>query len=56
MKLTDELKGKLANASSEEEAKKILGETKKKVESAGVLLGDDELDKVAGGLAKFFPK
>lgn len=31
MKLTDELKGKLESAASEEEAKKILEETKKSV-------------------------
>lgn len=48
MKLTDELKGKLENA-SEEEAKKILEETKKDVEDAGVILDDAELDKAAGG-------
>ncbi len=56
MKLTDELKGKLENASSDEEAKKILGEAKKKVESAGVILGDDELDQVAGGYFVNMPK
>ena len=50
MKLTDELKGKLENA-SEEEAKKILEETKKDVEDAGVILDDAELDKAAGGAA-----
>ena len=48
MKLTEELKGKLENA-SEEEAKKILEETKKEVEEAGVILDDAELDKAAGG-------
>ena len=48
MKLTEELKGKLENA-SEEEAKKILEETKKDVEEAGVILDDAELDKAAGG-------
>ncbi len=48
MKLTDELKGKLENA-SEEEAKKILEETKKDVEDAGVILDDEDLDQIAGG-------
>ncbi len=48
MKLTEELKGKLENA-SEEEAKKILEATKKNVEEAGVILDDAELDKAAGG-------
>ena len=48
MRLTEELKGKLENA-SEDEAKKILEETKKEVEDAGVILDDAELDKAAGG-------
>ena len=52
MKLTDELKGKLENA-SEEEAKKILEETKKDVKDAGVILDDAELDKAAGGSGNF---
>ncbi|MCR5098978.1 MAG: hypothetical protein K6B14_08520 [Lachnospiraceae bacterium] len=55
MKLTDELKGKLENAASEEEAKKILGEAKKSVEDAGVILDDDELDKAAGGVLYHLP-
>ena len=48
MKLTEELKGKLENA-SEDEVKKILEETKKEVEEAGVILDDAELDQAAGG-------
>ena len=52
MKLTDELKGKLENA-SEEEAKKILEETQKDVKDAGVILDDAELDKAAGGSGNF---
>ncbi len=48
MKLTDELKGKLENA-SEEETRKILEATKKNVEDAGVILDDAELDQAAGG-------
>ena len=42
MELTKELKEKLENAESKEEAKKIL-------EEAGVELTDKDLDKVAGG-------
>ena len=49
MKITDELKGKLENAGSAEEAKKILGRTKEAVEDAGVILDDAELDQAAGG-------
>ena len=43
MELTKELKEKLENAKTEEEAKKIL-------EEAGVELTDEEMDQVAGGL------
>ena len=49
MKFTDKLKGKLENAKTEEEAKKIIDETKKDVEEAGIILNDEDLDKVAGG-------
>ena len=42
MELTKELKEKLENAESKEEAKKIL-------EESGVELTDEELDQVAGG-------
>ena len=49
MKLTNELKGKLENAKSKEEAKKIIDETKKDVEEAGIILDDADLDQVAGG-------
>ena len=42
MDLTKELKEKLENAESKEEAKKIL-------EEAGVELTDEEMDQVAGG-------
>ena len=54
MKLTDELQNKLGNAKSEDEVKKILGETKKNVEDAGVILDDAELDQVSGGVTKQF--
>ena len=50
MKLTDELQNKLKNAKSEDEVKKILGETKQNVEEAGVILDDAELDQVSGGV------
>jgi hypothetical protein len=49
MKFTDKLEGKLKGAQSEEEAKKIIDETKKNVEEAGIVLDDADLDKVAGG-------
>ena len=42
MELTKELKEKLENAESKEEAKKIL-------EEAGVELTDEEMNQVAGG-------
>ena len=54
MKLTDELQNKLGNAKSEDEVKKILGETKKNVEEAGLILDDAELDQVAGGVTQQF--
>ena len=43
------LQNKIGNAKSEDEVKKILGETKQNVEEAGVILDDAELDEVAGG-------
>jgi hypothetical protein len=46
MELTKELKEKLENAESKEEAKKIL-------EEAGVELTDEEMDQVAGGQPLF---
>ena len=49
MKLTEDLKNKIDGAKSEEEVKEILGETKKNVEDAGVILDDTELDQAAGG-------
>ncbi len=52
MKLTDELQNKIGNAKSEDEVKKILGETKQNVEEAGVILDDAELDQVSGGVTK----
>ena len=49
MKLTDDLKNKIDGAKSNEEVKEILGETKKNVEDAGIILDDAEMDQVAGG-------
>ena len=43
MELTKELKEKLENSESKEEAKEIL-------EEAGVELTDEEMDQVSGGL------
>ena len=56
MRLTEDLKKKLGEAGSEEEVKKILEETKKNVEDAGVVLDDTDLDKVAGGGVRPIPK
>ena len=55
MKITEELKEKLGGAASEEEIKTILAETKQNVEEAGVILDDEELDRVAGGAARGLP-
>ena len=42
MNLTDDIKEKLKNAKSEEEAKAI-------IDGAGIVLDDDDLDKVSAG-------
>ncbi|MBQ6090901.1 MAG: hypothetical protein IJL07_06545 [Lachnospiraceae bacterium] len=49
MKLVGELKDKVEKAENQEEAKEIIKE-------AGVELTDDELDQVAGGYCRPFPK
>jgi hypothetical protein len=56
MKLTDKLKKKIENATSEKEVKDILENIKGGVEAAGLILDDEELDKVAGGLAQPKPR
>ena len=55
MELTDNLKKKLGEAQTEEEVEEIIGETKKNVEAAGVILDDADLDKAAGGLGRTMP-
>lgn len=50
MELTDKIKEKLDNAKSEEEVKTILEEVKCGAEAAGVILDDEEVDQVAGGI------
>ena len=45
MKLTGELKEKVEKAETREEAKKV-------IEEAGMELTEEELDQVAGGLAR----
>ncbi len=55
MELTDNLKKKLGEAQTEEEVEEILGETKKNVEAAGVILDDADLDEAAGGAARILP-
>lgn len=49
MKLTNELKKKIENASSAEEVKTILNNIKSDAEEAGIILDDEDLDKIAGG-------
>ena len=49
MKLTDELKKKIENAATKEEAKAILEDIKGEAEELGIILDDEDLDKVAGG-------
>ena len=50
MKPTKELEKKLNNAKSPEEIKAILTKTKERVEDAGVILDDAELDQISGGV------
>ena len=49
MQLTNELKNKLNNAKTKEEAEMILATAKKNIVAAGIILNDEELNKVAGG-------
>ena len=49
MNLTDEIKEKLKNAKSEEEARTIINSIREGTEGADIILDDDDLDKVAGG-------
>ena len=49
MKLSEDLKGRLKNAKSEEEAKMILSEFKGAIEEAGLILDEEELSQVTGG-------
>ncbi len=56
MRLTKETETSLKNAASAEEANKILLETKKGVEDAGVILDEEDLDKIAGGLKFILPR
>ena len=49
MKFTKKIKDKIDNAKSEEEVKSILEDVKGGAEEAGVILDDEDLDKVAGG-------
>ena len=55
MELTENLKKKLGEAQTEEEVEEIIGETKKNVEAAGVILDDADLDKATGGAARGLP-
>ena len=49
MRLTVELKKKIDNAASEEEAKAILDDVKNRAKDAGIILDEEELDQAAGG-------
>ena len=55
MEFTENLKKKLGEAQTEEEVEEIIGETKKKVEAAGVILDDADLDEATGGAARGLP-
>ncbi len=48
-KFTEKIKDKIDNAKSEEEVKSILENVKDGVEEAGLILDDEDLNKVAGG-------
>ena len=56
MKFTEKIKDKIDNAKSEEEIKSILENVKDGAEEAGLILDDEDLDKVAGGEIHRFPK
>ena len=52
---TDKIKEKIDNAKSEEEVKSILENVKGGAEEAGLILDDEDLDKVAGGVLYHLP-
>ena len=54
MRLTDRVKDKIDNAKSEEEVKTILENVKGGAKEAGLILDDEDLDKVAGGNSTLF--
>ena len=54
MKFTKKIKDKIDNAKSEEEVKTILENVKAEAEEAGLILDDEDLDKVAGGAIFYF--
>ena len=56
MKFTEKIKDKIDNAKSEEEVKSILENVKGGAEEAGLILDDEDLDKVAGGEFIHLPK
>ena len=47
MELTGKLKEQVEKTESKEEAKEVIKET---IEDAGMILNDEELDQVAGGM------
>ena len=55
LKFTEKIKEKIDNAKSEEEVKSILENVKDGAEEAGLILDDEDLDKVAGGGIFSFP-
>ncbi len=55
MKLTEELKRQLAGARNAEEAGMILNNTRKDVEAAGIILDDEDLEQVTGGVRPDVP-
>ena len=52
MKIVEDLKKKVADAQTKEEAKEIIRDT---IEETDVILNDEELDNVSGGIGGFYP-
>ena len=55
MKLTDQIKDMIDKANSEEEVQSILENFKGDVAEAGLILDEEDLNKVAGGLRMHMP-
>jgi bacteriocin-like protein len=55
MNYTEDLKDKLKNAKTKEEADAILAEVKADLKNVGVELSDEELNQIVGGEVKYNP-